>query len=331
MAFTPVSLPAVLKIWVNKMSEDYTYAATVVIPVYNGAAFIEGQLRALAAQQTDRSFEVVISNNGSTDSTVKIVESFKAPFPLRIVDSSQHQGICHARNVGVREARGKIILFCDADDYVEPGWVEAHLAAHDQHAPALIAGAVLHGDNPPEALAAYGIATDEDQRLRKHSGELEPSDMLTPYAGFRPSAVGCNFSVPRDVYLGQGGMDLSYVGGSEETDFTWRLMDAGIPMYKASVALVSYKLRTTPRAIFRQQRNYQRNKMLLWTRFKAQGMRGSSLKYSIVAFFKALPLLFSPATRLEGARLAGGNLGAIQGIIKYRMFSAPERQLMNNR
>ena len=58
----------------NNMSEQYAYEASVVIPVYNGAAFIEKQLQALAEQQTSRSFEVLVSDNGSTDNTRALVE-----------------------------------------------------------------------------------------------------------------------------------------------------------------------------------------------------------------------------------------------------------------
>lgn len=65
----------------NSMSEKYEYDATVIIPVYNGAAFIEKQLQAIAAQQTNRSFEVLVSDNGSTDNTVALVEAFNAPYP----------------------------------------------------------------------------------------------------------------------------------------------------------------------------------------------------------------------------------------------------------
>lgn len=139
------------------MSETSRYDATVIIPVYNGAAFIEKQLQALAAQQTNRSFEVVVSDNGSTDNTVALVEAFNAPYPLRCVDSSNIKGPANARNVGAREARGKILVYCDSDDYVETGWLNGHLAVQDEHGPALVSGANLHNDNPVEVLNAYGV------------------------------------------------------------------------------------------------------------------------------------------------------------------------------
>lgn len=315
----------------NSMSEKYEYDATVIIPVYNGAAFIEKQLQAIAAQQTNRSFEVLVSDNGSTDNTVALVEAFNAPYPLRCVDSSNIKGPANARNVGAREARGKILVYCDSDDYVETGWLDGHLAVQDEHGPALVSGANLHNNNPVEVLKAYGVPLDSDEKVLANSALLETEEEIPPFAGFRPSITGCNFSVPRDVYLRNGGMDCSYIAGSEETDFSWRVSQSGIPFYKTYASLVHYRLRSTPKKIFRQQRNYQHYRILLWTRFKDQGMNGPSIKYSVIALAKSLPLLLSPATRLVGAREAGANLGALEGMFQYRFRAVPERQLMNNR
>ena len=189
------------------MSEKYEYEASVVIPAYNAARFITTQLEALAKQTTTRSFEVVVSDNGSTDNTIALVETFDAPYPLRWVDSSDIKGPANARNVGAREARGKILVYCDADDFVESEWVEGHLHLQDLHGPAIGAGANLHGSNPPEVLEAYGIPADADKDILENRGLIESIDKLTPFAGFLPSLTGCNFSVPRKVYLEHGGMD----------------------------------------------------------------------------------------------------------------------------
>jgi len=313
---------------VNNMSEQYAYEASVVIPVYNGAAFIEKQLQALAEQQTSRSFEVLVSDNGSTDNTRALVERFNAPYPLRWVDSSNIKGPANARNVGALEARGKILVYCDSDDYVETGWLEGHLAVHDRHSPALVSGANLHNTNPTEVLKAYGVPLDSDEKVLENSSLVETEDQVPPFAGFLPSITGCNFSVPRDVYIRNGGMDCSYIAGSEETDFSWRVSLSGVPFYKTYASLVRYRLRSTPKQIFRQQRNYQHYRMLLWARFKDRGMTGPSIKYSVIALAKSLPLLLFPATRLVGAREAGANLGALKGMLQYRFHAVPERQLM---
>jgi glycosyltransferase involved in cell wall biosynthesis len=94
---------------------------SVVIPVRNGLPFLDTQLHALADQDYSGDFEVVVSDNGSTDGTRAHVDRMSFPFPLRCVDSSQVRGVSHARNVGIAAARGEFLAITDHDDAVHPG------------------------------------------------------------------------------------------------------------------------------------------------------------------------------------------------------------------
>ncbi len=304
-----------------------SYEASVVIPVYNGADVLLKQLKALDKQGGNHSFEVIVSDNGSTDNTREVVESYQASYPLRIVDSSERAGICTARNLGVMAAQGDIILFCDADDFVEPGWISGHLAVHTQHSPAIVAGSLLHGHNPPQVLRAYGLIPGLDEDIRTNPTLVKTAEDMS--VSFLPSVAGCNFSVPRSVYLKLGGMDTTYLGGSEETDFTWRAQLAGIPFFQTNSALVNYTLRTTPRGIYQQLKGYQSTRVLLWKRFKDQGFTaGPSLSYSLKMVLKSLPQLLVPRLRLSASYQLGGNIGALIGMVRYRLGSIPPRQLM---
>ncbi|WP_236849407.1 glycosyltransferase family 2 protein, partial [Chlorogloeopsis fritschii] len=99
---------------------------SVIIPCFNAADTIAIQLEALANQQWSQPWEVIISDNGSTDNSVSIVEQYQTRIPnLRIIDSSDRQGAGHARNVAAKVAKGDSLLFIDADDEVAPGWLAA--------------------------------------------------------------------------------------------------------------------------------------------------------------------------------------------------------------
>jgi len=92
---------------------------SVVIPALNVADTIGDQLDALAHQTYAGAWEVVVSDNGSTDATRERVEVWRDRLPhLRIVDSSRRRGVSPARNVGVEAARGDLVLICDGDDVV---------------------------------------------------------------------------------------------------------------------------------------------------------------------------------------------------------------------
>ena len=81
---------------------------SVVVACYNAERHIATQLEAIARQECPWPWEVILSDNGSTDRTVAIAEPFRERMPcLRIVDSSGERGAAAARNNGVRNARGR--------------------------------------------------------------------------------------------------------------------------------------------------------------------------------------------------------------------------------
>src|SRR5580692_963502 len=99
---------------------------TVVIPVRNGMPWIEEQLDALFEQECDEPSEIVVSDNGSTDASMSAVQRWADKgFSIRSVDASSVVGPGATRNVGARCARGELLAFCDADDVVQPGWLQS--------------------------------------------------------------------------------------------------------------------------------------------------------------------------------------------------------------
>lgn len=94
---------------------------SVVIPLYNKETSIAQSLNSILSQSY-QDFEVVIVDDGSTDSSVPIVESIKDP-RIRLI-KQENGGPSKARNEGVRNAKGDWILFIDADDEMLPGTIE---------------------------------------------------------------------------------------------------------------------------------------------------------------------------------------------------------------
>lgn len=94
------------------------HTVSIVIPAYNEAARLRACLESIAAQ-TVAPLEVIVVDNGSTDNTVEIAQSFAF---VRVCHEPRH-GIVHARNTGFDAARGDIIGRIDADTRLFPGWV----------------------------------------------------------------------------------------------------------------------------------------------------------------------------------------------------------------
>jgi len=105
---------------------------TVIIPAYNGAAFMKDAL-ASVAQQTYQDFEVILVDDGSTDATYEIASEAARGWDKLWVIRSEHGGLARARNRALSEARGQWIALLDADDLWLPDKLEKSIAFLENH------------------------------------------------------------------------------------------------------------------------------------------------------------------------------------------------------
>lgn len=106
---------------------------SVVIPCYNGAPFLRETLGSVLAQ-THAPLEVLVVDDGSTDDSAAIAETFGPP--VRVIRQA-NQGESVARNRGIDEARGDWLAFLDADDLWKPHYLARLLAAAEPGVAAL--------------------------------------------------------------------------------------------------------------------------------------------------------------------------------------------------
>lgn len=107
---------------------------SIIVPVYNASERLEACLDSLLAQEF-RDFELILVDDGSTDRSPEICRKYRDREPDRItLLGGPNRGVSAARNRGLDVARGEWILFCDADDRVDPqicGYLFGRAAAAD--------------------------------------------------------------------------------------------------------------------------------------------------------------------------------------------------------
>lgn len=91
---------------------------SVIVSAYNVQDFIEKAMKSLLQQNYDN-FEIIVVNDGSSDNTELILESFQTNEKVRVI-KKKNGGLSSTRNRGVEAATGDVIVFVDGDDYVEP-------------------------------------------------------------------------------------------------------------------------------------------------------------------------------------------------------------------
>jgi len=92
---------------------------SVIVPVYNVERYLEKCLRSIE-QQSFTSFEVIVVNDGSTDSSMEIAEKFQCNDQRFKLINQNNLGLGGARNTGIKNAEGKYLFLLDSDDYISP-------------------------------------------------------------------------------------------------------------------------------------------------------------------------------------------------------------------
>lgn len=100
---------------------------SIIIPIYNTEKYLRRCLDSVLTQ-TYKDFECILVDDGSTDASGKICDEYAAKDNRFKVFHKRNGGVSSARNLGLDNANGEYIAFCDADDYVEKNWIEVFAA-----------------------------------------------------------------------------------------------------------------------------------------------------------------------------------------------------------
>jgi glycosyltransferase involved in cell wall biosynthesis len=186
-------------------------ALSVVIPAHNRADLVAYTLASLTGQSlAPELYEVIVIDDGSTDRTPEVVSAWEGGGRVRLLRRSDNRGPGAARNDGIRQAGGEIVVFVDSDVVVRRDFLSHHLEAHRQAGRAVVCrGPVVPVSEIPAADA--------------------PLERL-PVAALSPSYFDpANASLPRNELLAAGLFDERFgTYGWEDFDLGFRLRRRGL-------------------------------------------------------------------------------------------------------
>jgi glycosyltransferase involved in cell wall biosynthesis len=194
---------------------------SAVIPVYNGASFLNESIPSLL-RQTFALKEIIIVDDCSTDKSVKIAKEIacQSKGVVKVYCRSHKSGAATARNLGCELAKGEWVLFMDADDYAEPSLLQWELDAVESYTN-------QWGEPPILAYSAYqSFNTFGDTLPGIYRGQsVRPGEILG-YELVRNRISTSGLLVKRESFYQAGGFDtaLKY---SEDYDLWLRLAGLG--------------------------------------------------------------------------------------------------------
>jgi len=221
---------------------------SVVIPTYNRLEVLPRVLRALAEQsEPEGGFEVVVVNDGSSDGTADFLQAYRASYPFRAL-SQANSGPAGARNRGVGEAAGELVVFLGDDTVPEPEFLRRHEEAHRAR--------------PGRRIAVLGYTTwPRSRRVTPFLHHINEYGMQFGYELIRdPENVPFNFfytsniSLPRAAFERCGLFDTTFPDAAwEDIELSYRLSRDGYVIVYEPRAVVRHHHEITFASFRRRQ------------------------------------------------------------------------------
>ena len=216
---------------------------SVVVCSFNGSLTIRDTLNGLLRLDYP-SLEVIVVNDGSTDSTPRIASEY----PFKMI-TTENRGLGNARNTGVDAATGEIVGFIDDDAYPDPHWLRFLALDFKQGKYAGVGGPNL--PVPEDGWKSEAVA---------NAPGPNPVLLTDRVAEHVP---GCNMAFKRDALKEIGGFDPVFHAAGDDVDLCWRIRESGGVIGYSPAAVVWHHRRNSFRKYWMQQEGYGKAEAML--------------------------------------------------------------------
>jgi glycosyltransferase involved in cell wall biosynthesis len=209
-------------------------SVSVVITTCGAPMELERCLRSVLACDYADFDVIVVDNRPRSHTTARLLdERFEDEPRLRYVEAAR-AGLSHARNAGLAQATGELVMFTDDDMAVDPGWIGQCAAAFSSSDAACVTGLILPLELETEAQLRFERCARLGNGLRRQIFSLPETRVTHPFFFYRPGVMGAgaNTALLAGLAHDLGGFDMRLGAGTptlggEDLDLYVRLLSAG--------------------------------------------------------------------------------------------------------
>ena len=217
--------------------------ASVIVLSYNGAAYLSDCLQAVL-QQDYPDFEVIVVDNASTDGSAELVAE---QFPMvRLIRNTRNLGFGGGNNVGLRAAKGDILVLLNQDTVVHTGWLAAVATALADPTIGIVGCKMLYPDG---TIQHAGAAVQGERGESIHLGQHEPDHGQYDQPQDVDFVTGAAVAMTRSTFAQVGPLDEGfYPAYHEDVDWCYRVRSAGLRIVYWPAASLTHRESTSVEA-----------------------------------------------------------------------------------
>lgn len=209
---------------------EYTTLVTVIMPMRNTEPYVAKAIESIL-NQSFQELELLVIDNKSTDNSRSIAESYaKKDKRLKLITGTV-EGISATRNLGLEKASGKIIMFCDSDDYFAAERIKDQAEWMRQH------------PNVGAVCTAFAMVDNRGSNVVHLESAKEGSEITEELLSGKTRTHLCTFAIRSDVAKLTNGFREFFVS-AEDIDFQLRLAEVCNVFYESKVSYY-YRLHNT--------------------------------------------------------------------------------------
>jgi len=206
---------------------------SIIIPAKNEGRYLSACLDSLLALDfPDNRYEIIVADNGSTDDTVAIAESFS----VTVVRLPERTTISAVRNGGAAMASGDILAFLDADCTVTPDWLTQAQRYFDRDDVACVGSSPVIPENGTWVEQTWFVARKSHEQVFERDWQ-----------------ESTNMFIPKEIFIKSGGFNEELVT-CEDVDLSYRLLQFGKIISDNRIVAIHHRDPKTIREFFQKER-----------------------------------------------------------------------------